>query len=59
MGTAEGPLVFAEHPKHNQLAFDNLALLAAHGSAALLPGHGEPWAFEGAVEKAVAQAVIA
>lgn len=58
MGTATGALVFAEHPAKNAEAFASLRHLSPYGRAALFPAHGEPWVFEGAVARAVAEARI-
>ena len=58
MGTATGPLVFAEHPGRNAEAFETRALLAPYGGHALLPAHGEPWTQEGAVAEAIRTARV-
>lgn len=56
MAGHEGPVVFAEHPRHNAEAFANLALLQPYASAALLPAHGEPHCQPDALGHALAHA---
>lgn len=58
MGTATGPLVFAEHPRANGRALASLGRLAGLEHASMLPAHGEPWAFPGALGRAVREARI-
>lgn len=53
-----GPLVFAEHPRDDQRALDNLRLLQPYGSARVLPGHGTPLLDDGALGRAIAAARI-
>lgn len=55
----EGPIVFSEHPRNDQLCLDNLTLLRPYASAALLPAHGEPDTTRGALGAAIARARIA
>ncbi|MBX7482155.1 MBL fold metallo-hydrolase [Qipengyuania qiaonensis] len=56
-GGPERALVFAERESQTDAAMAALAAFAPYGEAALLPAHGEPWLAEGAVARAVDEAV--
>ncbi|EUA00020.1 metallo-beta-lactamase superfamily protein [Mycobacterium kansasii 732] len=53
------PIVFAEHTANNAATVSALRNLTPYADDALLPGHGEPWAFAGGVGRAAQQAKIA